>query len=185
MKIKRQNRTESNNFIYMVILITFIALTLGTFVHDPLLHGFIAKLNGWQIGDYETGLMTGSTDAIISFSEASKATTLSYWLFYMFPSIFIFFGVIILTLINPNRLILVAGIVMTFLNLSSLNPSIQGSDAFNSVQMLMTRGWTESSAYGLHYGIWGLFWILWVLYIYISIENNSKDTKNRIRNIYS
>src|SRR5659263_183036 len=148
---QRQSGVESNNFIYMVLLITFIALTLGTFVHDPLLHGFIAKLNGWEIGNYETCLMTGSTDAIIGFSEASRATTLQYWLFFAFPSIFIFIGTFIITLINPNRLILTGGIVLTFLNLSSLNPSIVGSDLYNANQMLITRGWVESQAYVLHY----------------------------------
>lgn len=174
-----KHQKESNDIWYLTILIVFSTLSIGTFFHDPLLHGIIAYWNGWEIETFETGLITGSTTVLAS----TKASTWSVWLYFMFPSIAIFITVIIATWLKPDRLLMVAGIILMSMNIPSLKPDLVGSDAYNAVQYLIFKGWSETGANVLHYILFIAILILWGLYLYISVENNSKDVKARMKNI--
>ena len=62
---KTHGKGESNDPIYFSILaVFFLMLGAATFLHDPILHGLFAYANGWEVTDYETGLMVGSTFSI-------------------------------------------------------------------------------------------------------------------------
>lgn len=172
-------KKEGNDYIYFSVLAVFAVIGIGTFFHDPILHGIIAYWNGWQIESFETGLMTGSTTVLASL----KASTWSIWLYFMFPSIAIFIIVIIATWFKPDRIIMVAGIILMSMNLPSLKPDLQGSDAYNAVQYLVAKGWSELGANVLHYILFILILIIWGLYLYITVEDSRKDAKARMNNI--
>lgn len=172
-------KNEGNDYIYYTILTIFATIGIGTFFHDPLLHGIIAYWNGWQIEGFETGLMTGSTTVLASL----KASTWSIWFYFIFPSIAIFITVIIATWMKPDRLIMVAGIILMSMNLPSLKPDLIGSDAYNAVQYLIMTGWSETGANVLHYILFILILILWGLYLYITVEDKQTDAKARMKNI--
>lgn len=172
-------KKEGNDYIYFTILIIFVTIAIGTFWHDPILHGIVALLNGWEIETFETGLMTGSTTVLAS----TKASIWSVWLYFMFPPIAIFVAVIIATWFKPDRLIMVAGIILMSMNLPSLKPDLQGSDAYNAIQYLVIKGWSELGANALHYILFITVLILWGLYLYVTVENNSRDAKARMKNI--
>lgn len=174
-----KQKPMSNDYIYLTILAVFVFLALGTFVHDPILHGIVAYAFHWQISDYQNGLMVGSTSAIASV----KAPVFQYWLFFMLPALFIFVAVIAATIIRTDRLVFVAGIILMMLNLPSLNPEINGSDAYNAVQLLISRGWSTTGAYAAHYLLFFVIVSLFALYLYIAVENSSKDARKRLVNI--
>lgn len=177
---QRPKKHESNDYIYWTIIIVFLGISAGTFIHDPILHGVIAVLNGWSIDDYQTGLMIGSTSVI----APANASWQSYWIFFMFPALAIFIIVMVITLLRPERVLMVGGIIVMSMNLPSLNPAITGSDAYNAVDMLAKKGFGEGYANLVHYLLFFIILVAWGLYLYIVIENNSKDSRLRIENIY-
>lgn len=178
-----RKRESSNQYIYLTILVFFIAIGFATLLHDPILHSIIGYLNGWQLDSYSVSLGTGSTDTIVSSAQLASTPTFNYWLFYMFPPMAIFILSFVIVFFNPNRLIIVAGIIFMSLNFSSLFPNLVGSDAYKAVQVLTSRGWSEPSAYLVHYLILIVMFIIWGLYLYIGIENSPKDAKARAKNI--
>jgi len=173
-------RKESTDYLYLSILTGFIVIGLGTLIHDPYLHSFIAIINGWPVTDYTSGLATGSTDILASIN----ASTPSLWIYFMFPSMSIYIISFTLLLYNPNRLIIIVGLLLLMLNFASLLPNIPGSDAYNAVQLLISRGWSEVSAYTLHYIITFIIILILLLFLYIGIENNPKDARSRSSNIF-
>jgi len=179
----RKSIKENNDYIYLTIMTIFVVLFLGTFFHDPLLHSLIARINGWEISDYTSSLMTGQTTAIATVSQVTHASTFSFWLYYMFPALFIYIITLLVVIIKPERLIISGGFILLSTNLASLNPQIPGSDSFNAVQLLVTRGWSEAGAYALHFIMLGIAIVILGLYIYIGTENNPEDAKGRVKNI--
>lgn len=179
------NKKEtSNDYIYLTILTVMTVFGIGTILHDPLLHSIIALLNGWHLNSYTISLGTGSTDAFATPLQLANTPTFNYWLFYMFPSLFIFILSFMIILFNPNRLIIVAGLIFMSLNFSSLLPGLPGSDAYNAIQFLISRGWSEPHAFALHYIILIVMFIIWSLYLYIVIENSPRDIRSRTQNIW-
>lgn len=176
---------ENNDYIYIIILAIFGTLLIGTFFHDPILHGIIASINGWSIQEYNSGLMTGQTTAIASAAQVAGASTFMFWLFFVFPAIFLYLISFAAIIINPDRLIIVVGRILMALNLASMNPQIPGSDASNAIQFLSTRGWTEFSAYLVHFIILGAMIIVWGLFEYIGTENNPEDAHKRADRIFN
>lgn len=181
--VKGKKAKEGNDYKYLTIFIIFISLAFGTFLHDPILHSIVAIANGWELSEYQSGLMTGETTVIATASQASGASTFSFWLYFMFPSLFIYILTMIITILKQDRLLRVAGVVLLSLNLPSLNPEISGSDSYNAVQFLVTRGWTELSAGALHYSILLGALVVYGLYLYIIIEDSNKDSRTRTQNI--
>lgn len=178
-KPERAGKESGNDYIYLTIVMTYLTLAIGTFWHDPILHSLIAIFNGWELDGYKSGLMIGSTSAIAN----AASSTFSYWIFYMFPALVIFLLIIIVTIIRQDRILMVGGIILFSLNIPSLNPEITGSDAYNAVQLLVSRGWSEFSATTLHYIIFLLMLAVWGIYLYIVTENNPKDAMGRMKNI--
>jgi hypothetical protein len=96
----------------------------------------------------------------------------------------VFILAFVLVFYNPNRLIIVGGLIAMALNFSSLLPNIPGSDAQKAVDVLISRGWSEPSAYGVALLITIIMFLIAGLYLYIAIENNPKDAKARAENIF-
>ena len=180
MKKPTTKKADSNMLFWLFVALTFMALSFGTRLHDPVLHGAWAWASGWQVSDWEAGLTTGSTSAILG---AKGVSTWRIWGFYMFPSIAIFVGAFIINIIKPNRFIRVIGLVVMALNLASFDPGNIGSDAQKATALLTERGWSEMQAYGLHYIIAITFITLYTLYLYIVIENSNRDASNRFRRL--
>lgn len=176
-------KQESNQFIYLSILVMFIVLSFGTLIHDPFLHWLIIKLNGWQFASYSTSIGIGSTDALVSPSQIANTPTFNYWLFFMFPSIFIFIFSFLVIVLKPDRFFIITGHILILLNFSSLLPSVTGSDAHKAIQFLVSRGLSEPTAYVIQYAVLLSMLIIYGLYFYIGTENNQKDAQSRIRNI--
>lgn len=174
----------SNKYIYLTILTVFIVMGTATFLHDPILHTLVAWANGWQFSSYSASIGIGSTDALVSKAQIAQTPTFNYWLFFMFPSVFIFVFSFIVIVFHPDRLFMVAGNILIMLNFSSLLPTVQGSDAYKAIQFLITRGYPEPTAYFIHYVILIIMFIVYALYLYIVIENNPKDAGIRMRNIW-
>lgn len=181
-----KSKLETNNtYVLLTILLSFFTLAIGTRIHDPILHSIVAILNGWSITEWESGLMIGSTTAMISAATATNTSTTMFWLYFMFPPIFIYVVSFLINVFFPNRLIRVSGFILMALNLASVNPEIKGSDAYNAAVFLTTRGWSETTAFGIQYLIMFGFIVLYGLYLYISVEDNDKDARNRMKNLWS
>lgn len=175
---------ESNDPIYWTIIIVMFGLSISTLIHDPILHGIAATINGWSIDSFDSGGifgMTGSTSVI----APATANWQSLWFYFMFPSLAIFIMAALITFIKPEKSIMVGGIIVMSLNLPSLNPTIIGSDAYNAVYMLVKHGFSEGLAITMHYLLFFLVLIFWGLFLYVTIENSEADAKKRIKNIYS
>lgn len=177
-------RKDTNEYIYLSILIVFITFFIGTLLHDPLLHWILIKLNGWEFASYSAAIGMGSTDALVSSTQIAKTSTFGYWLFFMFPSIFIFLFSFAVILFKPDRLFIIGGNILILLNYASLLPGLNGSDANNAIKFLVTRGYSEASAYFIHYIILIVMILIYALYNYIGTENNPKDAKSRGLNIW-
>lgn len=164
------------------IFIIILLITLGTvtYLHDPILHSLIAYLSGWEVTGYINTLTTGSTDAIALKDDISPE---SKWLFYMFPSLFIYGLTTLIVLKYPYKPVLVFSTVPLFLNLPSFDPSNKGSDSYNALQALTSAGYSEPSYYIFHMLIFFTAIIILGTFLYISVENNIKDAKNRIRRL--
>jgi len=180
MKQQKRTKQESNDPIYFSIIVVLFGISISTFIHDPILHSLWAVLNGWSIDSYESGWMTGSTSILAS----SSASWQSLWGYFMFPAISIFILTLIIVAMKPEKLIMIFGIITMSLNLPSLNPLITGSDAYNAVGVLTNGGFSEGFAYTMHYLLFFLILVIWGIYLYIVIEDNSKDSKKRVENLY-
>ena len=181
---QRTSKQESNDPIYWTVIIVMFGLSISTLIHDPVLHGIAATINGWSIDSYDSGGifgMTGSTSVIAPVSASWQ----QLWFYFMFPSLAIFILTAIITFIKPEKSIMVGGIIVMSLNLPSLNPTITGSDAYNAVDMLVKHSFSEGYANLAHYLLFFLILILWGMYLYVTIENSETDARKRVKNIYS
>ncbi len=169
---------------WMSIILVFLALLVGTSAHDPILHSVIIWINGWQLGEFNSGILTGSTEALIGVSSMNEISTISLLIFYMFPAVFIFLLVYILTIKSTSRFVLITGTILLGLNIASFSPSISGSDANSSLELLILREVPPISAYIFMYGIFIFALIVWAAYIYVAIENNPKDAKRRLNYVF-
>lgn len=178
------NRESKNNYdFWMSIILVLLSVIIGTGFHDPVLHSVIIYINGWELGAWQAGLLTGSTEALISVSSMESIPTLNLFVFYMFPATFIFALVYLLTIKSTSRFVLIVCIILLGLNIASFSPSIIGSDANSVLELLILRGMPVVTAYTLTYGIFILALLLWAFYIYIAIENNPKDARRRLNYI--
>lgn len=181
--INRKQKMDSNDPIYWTIIIVMFGLSISTLIHDPILHGIAAKINGWSIDSFNSGGifgMTGSTSVI----APATAPWQQLWFYFMFPSLAIFVLTVIITFIKPEKSTMVGGIIVMSLNLPSLNPTITGSDAYNAVDMLVKHGFSEWYANIVHYLLFFLILVIWALYLYVVIENQPQDARKRVENIY-
>ena len=172
-------KKESKLHLYLTALFLLLGLIVGTSLHDPILHGLIAYINGWQVTSYSSGLIVGSTDV----SGNGDISTWGKWWFFMLPAIFIFLLVIIATVINPHRLLRIFGIVLIGLNLPSFSPEIPNSDASQAINILIGGGWDSMTAYGFHWILYLFAILTWILYLYVLNDDDYSEVKSRISNI--
>ncbi len=177
-----KNTSHDYNF-WLSIILVFLALLVGTSFHDPILHSVIIWINGWELGAWQTGLLTGNTEALIAVASMDNIPTLSLFIFYMFPASFIFVLVYLLTIRSTSRFILIIGLILLGLNISSLSPSITGSDASEALKLLILRSWNPITAYLFMYSIFVVALLAWAIFIYIAIENNPSDARRRMNYI--
>ena len=175
-----------NKMHITVIILVIVSLLTLTSLHDPLLHGAVAKLNGWDVTDSETGIMTGYTNITITQETFDNTPTSQVWLFFMLPPLVLFFGAFIIVLFNPHRLVAVVALILMVLNLASLSPErlLGTSDASQAMAYLISIGISPILAELLHWGIFAAAIIALGTFIYIIFENNQKDSENRIRSIH-
>ncbi len=178
--------SKNNNYnFWMSIILVLLTLAVGTGFHDPVLHSVVAYAFGWQIGEVHSGLLTGSTEALITASSMSDISTLSLFIFYMFPATFIFTLVYLLTIRSTSRFFLIIGTLLIALNIASFSPSIKGSDANSALNLLILREYSPTASYFFMYGIFIMALIFYSIYIYIAIENDKKDARRRLNYVLS
>ena len=168
-----------------VILIVIVSLLTLTSLHDPILHGTVAKINGWNMTDYETGIMTGYTNVSMTQETFDSTHPIGVWLFFMLPPLLLFFGAFLIILLNPNKFIATIALILMFLNLASLSPEalLPTSDSSQAMAYLISTGTSPLLAGLIHWGIFALAIIALATFIYIMFENNQKDSERRIRSI--
>lgn len=119
--------------------IGIILFGLLSTIFDPLIHGAIAWMYGWSIGDIEIGLMAGQ---VIGLSPAGG---LNLWLFFMLPSIVIYAVYLMVAILKPEFTIL--SIVMTVW--SSI--TVYVSDAMQAEKALIGDGYSVLQATAITY----------------------------------
>lgn len=168
---KQASKKQDNK---MIVVLVFATLLLGTFFHDPILHSVYALFYpSTQVTSYTSGFTSGSTDVLAIPSP-------SLWIFFMLPSLMIYILSILFTLKYPNKYVLITSTILLFLNLFSLDPFTVGSDSYNALQVI---GATPLNTF-IHIIILLLAILLLALFLKISVENNTKDAKSRIRGIF-
>ena len=168
-----------------IIIIVFVSLLTLTTLHDPLLHGAVAKWNGWEITNYEHGIMTGYTNITMTEEQFINTPPISVWTFFMLPPLLLFFGAFIIVIFEPHPIIATVALILMFLNLASLSPEIllPTSDSSQAMAYLISTGTSPLIAGIIHWGIFALAIIALATFIYIMFENNQKDSERRIRSI--
>jgi hypothetical protein len=164
---------QKGSGFFLFVLIFSSALLSLTIFHDPILHGAIAMLYGWQITDFNVGILNGYTSI-----TTLTATTLQMWTFYMFPAVFLCSLSFILLYLHPNRLTFIFVLILFILNINSLNPYASGSDAYKASELL-SKALLPAEA--IHLSIFIFFVLLFAATAYVVVENNTNDANKRLR----
>ena len=128
---------------YGVFLILGILSMLSfTALHDPLLHGFMAVVNGWTVVGWDKGILTGFTIAEVTAEQYAATPLWGKWLYYMLPPLVLFFIPPIIYFTEPERIIAMFSVVLMLLNIASLSPErlLEGSDSAQGLQILLEEG---------------------------------------------
>lgn len=169
-----------------------VFLTLGilsllsfTALHDPLLHGFMAIVNGWTVVGFDKGIFTGFTIAEVTQEQYDNTPLLNTWLYYMLPPLVLFFIPPIIYFTNPDRIIAMFSVVLMMLNFASLSPErlLEGSDSTQGMNLLLERGVEPLLAVSFHWGILILAFVTFFTVIWVAFENNKEDSEKRLENI--
>jgi len=174
------------NLTYGVFLfIGVLSLLSFTALHDPLLHGFMAIVNGWTVVGWEKGIFTGFTIAEVTEEQYLNTPLINVWLYYMFPPLDLFFIPPIIYFLNPDRIIALFATVLMFLNFASLSPErlLEGSDSTQGMNLLMERGVEPIVALSIHWGIFILAIVTFFSVLWVAFENNKEDSEDRIDEI--
>jgi len=168
-----------------IVLVVLISILTLTFLHDPILHGAIAVLNGWNVTDYEKGILTGYTNVSMSPEQFENTPIIQVWLFYMAPALILFFGAALIIIMEPNKVIGVIGIILMFINLASLSPErlLTYSDSSQAMYYLISVGVNSLHAMLLHWGIFALALLTLAMIFYTMIEDDQKDAEGRVREV--
>ena len=141
-----------------IVIVVLVSLLTLTTLHDPILHGAVAKLNDWEITDYDHGIMTGYTNVTISQETFDNTPPFQVWIFFMLPPLLLFFGAFTVIIFNPHRLVATVALILMFLNLASLSPEtlLPTSDSSQAMSYLISTGMSTLTASLLHWGIFAL-----------------------------
>ena len=175
-----------NKLTYGVFLIIGILSLLSfTALHDPLLHGFMAAVNGWTVVDFDKGIFTGFTVAEVTQEQYEKTPLINTWFYYMLPPLVLFYIPPIIYFLNPDRIIAMFSVVLMILNFASLSPErlLPGSDSSQGLNLLLERGIDPLIANSLHWGILLLAFVTFFTVLWIAFDNNKEDSEERIEDI--
>lgn len=175
-----------NKLTYGVFLILGILSLLSfTALHDPLLHGFMAVVNGWTVVDFDKGIFTGFTVAEVTQEQYENTPLFNTWFYYMLPPLALFFLPAIIYFSNPERLIAMFSVVLMLLNFASLSPErlLVGSDSSQGLNLLLERGINPLIAVSFHWGILILAFVTFFTVLWVAFENNKEDSEQRIEDI--
>lgn len=167
-------RNKNQGTSFQIIILVFAVLALGTFLHDPILH----SLAGGEVVESQSGFTSGST-TVDFLSTTSPAL---FWLFYMLPSAIIYAASMIVTIYRPVKPVLIISTILLGLNLGSFDITNQASDSYKAMNVLAAMTSPEI-AFVVHLSIFIIAVVLFGLFLYISVENNSKDSSSRIKSI--
>jgi len=175
-----------NKLTYGVFLIIGILSLLSfTALHDPLLHGFMAVINGWTVIGFDKGIFTGFTIAEVTEEQYLATPLINKWFYYMLPPLVLFFIPPIIYFANPEKLIAMFAMVLMMLNFASLSPErlLEGSDSTQGMNLLIENGFDPLVALSLHWGILILAFLTFFTVLWVAIENNKKDSEERVEAI--
>ena len=174
------------NLTYGVFLILGILSILSfTALHDPLLHGFMAIVNGWTVIGWDKGILTGFTIAEVTVEQYANTPLWGKWFYYMLPPLVLFFVPPIIYFINPERIIAMFSVVLMLLNLASLSPErlLEGSDSTQGMQVLLEEGVNPLIAVSLHWGIFILAMITLFTVLWVAFEDDKEDSEERVEEL--
>jgi len=167
------------------LILGVLSLLSFTALHDPLLHGFMAYVNGWEVVGWDKGILSGFTVAEVTSEQYAATPLWGKWFYYMLPPLVLFFVPPVIFFINPDRIIALFTTVLMFLNFASLSPErlLEGSDSSQGMQVLLASGVNPLIAITLHWaifflGIATLFTVLWVAY-----EDDKEDSEERVEDL--
>ena len=177
--------TERKLTYGVFLIIGILSLLSFTALHDPLLHGLMAVINGWTVVDFDKGIFTGFTVAEVTQEQYLNTPLINVWFYYMLPPLVLFFIPPIIYFINPERIIAMFSLVLMLLNFASLSPErlLIGSDSSQGLNLLLERGIDPLVAVSLHWGILLLAFITFFSVLWVAFENNKKDSEKRIEDI--
>lgn len=168
------NNNDENVMFPILLAITFISFGILTFLHDPFLHSIPAWIFGWQVENWNTGVLTGQTTV-----STINATMWQLWWYYMLPSVTLCSVALLSAILKPSRIVAIPSLVLFMLNLASLDPTIIHSDSYNGLRVLLEHNYSVLGAYAIHYaffiGSLGAF----ALFLYINLENKPSDSIKR------
>ena len=176
------------NLTHGVFLILGILSILSfTALHDPLLHGFMAVVNGWTVIGWDKGILTGFTIAEVTVEQYANTPLWGKWFYYMLPPLVLLFIPPIIYFINPERIIAMFAVVLILLNIASLSPErlLEGSDSAQGLQVLLEEGVNPLIAVSLHWGIFILALVTFFTVLWVAFDNNKEDSEERIEELVS
>ena len=171
---------------YGVFLILGILSMLSfTALHDPLLHGFMAVVNGWTVVGWDKGILTGFTIAEVTAEQYAATPLWGKWLYYMLPPLVLFFIPPIIYFTEPERIIAMFSVVLMLLNIASLSPErlLEGSDSTQGMQVLLEEGVNPLIAVSLHWGIFILAFVTFFTVLWVAFEDDKEDSEERIEEL--
>ena len=174
------------NLTYGVFIILGILSILSfTALHDPLLHGFMAVVNGWTVIGWDKGILTGFTIAEVTVEQYANTPLWGKWFYYMLPPLVLFFIPPIIYFIEPERIIAMFSVVLMFLNFASLSPErlLEGSDSTQGLQVLLEEGVNPLIAVSLHWGIFILAMVTFFTVIWVAFDEDKGDAEERVENL--
>lgn len=173
---------------YGVFLILGILSMLSfTALHDPLLHGFMAWVNGWTVVGWDKGILTGFTIAEVTAEQYAATPLWGKWFYYMLPPLVLFFLPPVIYFIEPERIIAMFSVVLMLLNIASLSPErlLEGSDSTQGLQVLLEEGVNPLIAVSLHWGIFILAFVAFFTVLWVAFEDDKEDSEERIEELVS
>ena len=176
------------NLTYGVFLILgMLSILSFTALHDPLLHGFMAVVNGWTVIGWDKGILTGFTIAEVTVEQYANTPMWGKWFYYMLPSLVLFFIPPIIYFIEPERIIAMFSVVLMLLNIASLSPErlLTSSDSAQGLQVLLEEGVNPLIAFSLHWGIFILALVTLFTVLWVAFEDDKEDSEKRIEELVS
>ena len=171
---------------YGIFLILGILSILSfTALHDPLLHGFMAVVNGWTVVGWDKGILTGFTIAEVTAEQYANTPLWGKWFYYMLPPLVLFFIPPIIYFIEPERIIALFAVVLILLNIASLSPErlLTGSDSAQGLPVLLEEGVNPLIAVSLHWSIFILALVTFFTVLWVGFDEDKEDAEERVENL--